>query len=627
MGAGMNVQKRLVAAHHLDAPWRPSDLEQRNGRIIRQGNMLYERAPDNFNVGIYYYATKQTYDSRMWQTIEYKAAAIEQFRKGDLLQRVIDDVQSEAANAAEMKAAASGNPLILMQVKLASDLRKLEALYSQHQRSQHRLKDRLRWLGSAQERMDATQAVYNDNCKRRDSHTRVITEKGKERIMLEFTANGQILREKDSEKIKAILREAVNDVIKKYGHRPLFGAYRGFDVYVLGIHSALGTEGFCFMLKGSGDKEFHPNNLEYSLDDKFSLSGLFQRLDNFLDKGLEQAFQNYKANVARDMAELETVKSALGQEFPQKDALTLTRENHGAVMRELQRMQNEPEYVSAWEPKTSLSDTPESQGKIKHIAIIGSRSFNDYPVLESIVMNMLNDKGVKLSDLTVISGGAKGADSLGREFSQKHGTQYKEFLPDWEQFGKRAGFVRNAEIVKNSDYVIAFWDGQSKGTRNSLEVAQNLGTPYYAYNFVTKEAVTLTEQEKPPQEPSLPAGDTEQDSPHEEHALNEGNKFMDAGFHANYDQDGSVYSYNKRPYKIDDGGEIIISVKPRESGAFAVRAEYEKDHILDARRNHVATASSVDEALEVVASFEKYLLPETARVVEQAAPTPGLRLR
>ena len=69
MGAGMNVQKRLVAAHHLDAPWRPSDLEQRNGRIIRQGNMFYERDPDTFSVQIYNYATKQTYDSRMWQTI------------------------------------------------------------------------------------------------------------------------------------------------------------------------------------------------------------------------------------------------------------------------------------------------------------------------------------------------------------------------------------------------------------------------------------------------------------------------------------------------------------------------------------------------------------------------------
>ena len=73
----------------------------------------------------------------MWQCIEYKSAAIEQFRKGDLLQRVIDDVSSEAANAAEMKAAASGNPLILMQVQLASDLRKLarKSIFTQHLRN------------------------------------------------------------------------------------------------------------------------------------------------------------------------------------------------------------------------------------------------------------------------------------------------------------------------------------------------------------------------------------------------------------------------------------------------------------------------------------------------------------
>lgn len=76
MGAGMNVQKRLVAAHHLDAPWRPSDLEQRNGRIIRQGNMFYERDPDNFSVQIYNYATKMTYDSRMWQTSGVSAKTI-----------------------------------------------------------------------------------------------------------------------------------------------------------------------------------------------------------------------------------------------------------------------------------------------------------------------------------------------------------------------------------------------------------------------------------------------------------------------------------------------------------------------------------------------------------------------
>lgn len=230
MGAGMNVQKRLVAAHHLDAPWRPSDLEQRNGRIIRQGNMLYERNPDKFAVGVYYYATKQTYDARMWQTIEYKAAAIEQFRTGDLLQRVIDDVQSEAANAADMKAAASGNPLILMQVNLASDLRKLEALHSQHQRSQHRLRDRLKWLGAAEGRLAKAQAGYAANCSLRDGNTRTVTEKGKTRIRLEWLKDGKLLTEKNGEQIQNILRDGVKDITRESRAKPVLGKYRGFEV-------------------------------------------------------------------------------------------------------------------------------------------------------------------------------------------------------------------------------------------------------------------------------------------------------------------------------------------------------------------------------------------------------------
>ncbi|SCM69906.1 conserved hypothetical protein [uncultured Desulfovibrio sp.] len=360
MGAGMNVQKRLVAAHHLDAPWRPSDLEQRNGRIIRQGNSLYERDPDKFSVGIYYYATKQTYDARMWQVIEQKAAAIEQFRKGDLLQRVIDDVQSEAANAADMKAAASGNPLILMQVKLASDLRKLEALYSQHQRSQHRLRDRLKWLGAAEERLAKAQEAYAANCSQRDSHTRTFSEKGKERIRLEWFKDGKVLGEKNSEQIQNILRDGVKDITREARAKPTLGTYRGFEVSMLRSSLGAGGDGFRLALKGKGEQEFQPDNLVYGFDEKFSLSGMFQRLDNFLDKGLEQAHQTYQTNVRQEMAELATVKAALGQEFPQQGELALVRENHGAVMRELKRMQDEPGYVPEWRLRTTLPEAQES---------------------------------------------------------------------------------------------------------------------------------------------------------------------------------------------------------------------------------------------------------------------------
>jgi N12 class adenine-specific DNA methylase len=132
MGAGTNVQERLVGLHHIDAPWRPSDLEQREGRIIRRGNALYARDPDGFEVEIYRYATEQTYDTRRWQILEHKARGIEQLRNYDGTLNEIDDIEGEAANAADMKAAASGDPLILEETRLRNDVRRLESLQASH---------------------------------------------------------------------------------------------------------------------------------------------------------------------------------------------------------------------------------------------------------------------------------------------------------------------------------------------------------------------------------------------------------------------------------------------------------------------------------------------------------------
>jgi N12 class adenine-specific DNA methylase len=132
MGAGTNVQKRLVGLHHIDAPWRPSDLEQREGRIIRRGNELYDRDPEGFEVFVGRYATEQTYDTRRWQILEHKARGIEQLRNFDGTINEIDDIEGEAANAADMKAAASGDPLILEETRLKNDVRRLEQLQAAH---------------------------------------------------------------------------------------------------------------------------------------------------------------------------------------------------------------------------------------------------------------------------------------------------------------------------------------------------------------------------------------------------------------------------------------------------------------------------------------------------------------
>ncbi|MBU2708866.1 PLxRFG domain-containing protein [Zooshikella marina] len=131
MGAGTNVQERLVALHHIDAPWRPSDLEQREGRILRQGNQLYAKY-DDFSVEIIRYATENTYDVNMWQIIEVKATFINQFRKAGINVRETEDINNEAVNAAEIKAAASGDPRLIRQIQLRKDIELLERLEYQY---------------------------------------------------------------------------------------------------------------------------------------------------------------------------------------------------------------------------------------------------------------------------------------------------------------------------------------------------------------------------------------------------------------------------------------------------------------------------------------------------------------
>ena len=115
MGAGTNAQRRLVALHHMDAPWRPSDVEQREGRIIRQGNMLFERDPDGFEVDIRAYSTNGTSDAVMWQVLERKARAIEEFRNAGLDQT--DEEGSDSNQYAEFMAQSTGNPVFRLKLE------------------------------------------------------------------------------------------------------------------------------------------------------------------------------------------------------------------------------------------------------------------------------------------------------------------------------------------------------------------------------------------------------------------------------------------------------------------------------------------------------------------------------
>ncbi|MFI3270813.1 MAG: PLxRFG domain-containing protein [Pseudomonadota bacterium] len=125
MGAGTNAQKRLVALHHMDAPWRPSDVEQREGRIIRQGNVLFEEDPDKFQVEIVAYSTEGTSDTVMWQILERKARGIELFRKGNT--DSIEEEGSDSNQYADFMASSTGNPVFKWKLEAERHLQEVEA--------------------------------------------------------------------------------------------------------------------------------------------------------------------------------------------------------------------------------------------------------------------------------------------------------------------------------------------------------------------------------------------------------------------------------------------------------------------------------------------------------------------
>nr|MDP9019533.1 helicase C-terminal domain-containing protein [Actinomycetota bacterium] len=129
MGVGTNVQRRLVALHHLDCPWRPADLAQRDGRALRQGNC-------NAEVAMVRYVTEESFDVFMWQTCERKAAFIHQVMAGDVAGREVDDVGDVALSYAEVKALATGNPLILEKAGVDNDVARLGRLRQAHDRDQ-----------------------------------------------------------------------------------------------------------------------------------------------------------------------------------------------------------------------------------------------------------------------------------------------------------------------------------------------------------------------------------------------------------------------------------------------------------------------------------------------------------
>ena len=127
--------------------------------------------------------------------------------------------------------------------------------------------------------------------------------------------------------------------------------------------------------------------------------------------------------------------------------------------------------------------------KEMRIIIAGSRDFNNYDLLKKEVLNIVKDDNRPKELVKIISGGARGADTLGEYFAKEFGLEVKRFIPDWDSLGKRAGYVRNADMAKYAvqdghyGLLIAFWNGESRGTKHMIDLANKYGLEVHVINY------------------------------------------------------------------------------------------------------------------------------------------------
>ena len=292
MGAGTNVQDRLVAVHHLDVGWKPSDMTQRNGRIIRQGNQ-------NKQVYVYNYVTEGTFDAYLWQTLENKQRFISQIMTSKSPVRSCEDVDEQALSYAEIKALCAGNPLIKEKMDLDVQVAKLRVLKADHQSQKFRLQDKLLTKFPAEiQAQTATITALKSDAEIAAAHPQ-----GQE-TFCGMTLKGMTYDEKKSagERLLLACTELSNT------EEQLVGSYRGF---ALSLRFEPFRSEYQAVLKG---------RLPYPVSLGTDPHGSITRLDNALN-----AFADRIAHAENELDNLKEQQQAAQAEvekpFPQEEEL------------------------------------------------------------------------------------------------------------------------------------------------------------------------------------------------------------------------------------------------------------------------------------------------------------------
>ena len=325
MGAGTNVQDRLIALHDLDCPWRPSDLQQRLGRIVRQGNQ-------NPEVEIFRYVTEGTFDAYLYQLVESKQRFIAQIMTSKLPARAAEDVDETALSYAEIKALATGNPQIIEKCNLDMEVSKLNMLRASHLSQRYALEELvLRKYPAEIKELNERIAGYEQDSARLAEHP-----KPAEGIA-PMVLNGVTYAERESAG-KAIIQVCTH---MNGAETISIGNYRGFDMAL--TYDSKANE-FHMTLKGS---------LSHTAVLGADAGGNVTRIDNVLEK-IDERLESARSQLAHTSEQLENARTEMVASFPKEAELAekTRRLNELNVLLNL----NEPDRVV-------MSEEPDEGGK------------------------------------------------------------------------------------------------------------------------------------------------------------------------------------------------------------------------------------------------------------------------
>jgi N12 class adenine-specific DNA methylase/SAM-dependent methyltransferase len=343
MGVGTNVQDRAIALHHLDAPWRPADVTQREGRILRQGNLNRQLGRD---VEIIRYVTGQSFDGYMWQTLERKARFIHQVMHGRLDTREIGDIGDTALSFSEVKAIATGNPLLMDKAEADATLARLQRAERAHRRNQEALHTAIADFQAEINRLTMfADAVDTAIAQRQDTRAEkfAMTVGGMHHSKrADAGQHAKDMLDREASALTGQLRRAVN-----------IGRLGGFTVRAE-VYRSLGATNVTITLEGApGTTVDLPASGLRGTDPV----GLVTRLEHRLAQ-LEVRKADALAGIEHARRQIGHAHASIGQPFPHAEGLAAARERVRAVDEALDRMaQQEPHRTAAPGQESGSTDS------------------------------------------------------------------------------------------------------------------------------------------------------------------------------------------------------------------------------------------------------------------------------